>query len=91
MLLTPKNINCLKNIDFLCMFQRFSRSDKRNKLPKWIQEHLKDSLCNLSTEEAVQVTLYKFFILYFLFLFIIIKHVITKTFLVRKCVSFYLP
>ncbi|PSN41187.1 TFIIH basal transcription factor complex helicase XPD subunit [Blattella germanica] len=35
--------------------KRFSRSDKRSKLPKWIQEHLKDSLCNLSTEEAVQV------------------------------------
>lgn len=34
-------------------FQRFARSDKRQKLPKWIQEHLKDSLCNLSTDEAV--------------------------------------
>lgn len=37
--------------------QRFSRIDKRSKLPKWIQEHLNDSLCNLSTEEAIQVTL----------------------------------
>ncbi|PNF15639.1 TFIIH basal transcription factor complex helicase XPD subunit [Cryptotermes secundus] len=36
--------------------KRFSRADKRNKLPKWIQEHLKDSLCNLSTEEAVQIS-----------------------------------
>ncbi|XP_022909302.1 general transcription and DNA repair factor IIH helicase subunit XPD [Onthophagus taurus] len=35
--------------------KRFSRSDKRSKLPKWIQEHLKDSLCNLSTEEAIQI------------------------------------
>ncbi|XP_067007170.2 general transcription and DNA repair factor IIH helicase subunit XPD [Anabrus simplex] len=35
--------------------KRFARSDKRSKLPKWIQEHLKDSLCNLSTEEAVQI------------------------------------
>nr|CAD7572933.1 unnamed protein product [Timema californicum] len=35
--------------------KRFSRSDKRSKLPKWIQEHLKDSYCNLSTEEAVQI------------------------------------
>jgi DNA excision repair protein ERCC-2 len=35
--------------------KRFSRSDKRSKLPKWIQEHLKDSLTNLSTEEAVQI------------------------------------
>ena len=35
--------------------QRFSRADKRSKLPKWIQEHLKDTLCNLSTEECVQV------------------------------------
>ncbi|KAF9424517.1 hypothetical protein HW555_000328 [Spodoptera exigua] len=35
--------------------KRFSRADKRTKLPRWIQEHLKDSLCNLSTEEAVQI------------------------------------
>ncbi|XP_046401434.1 general transcription and DNA repair factor IIH helicase subunit XPD [Ischnura elegans] len=35
--------------------KRFSRADKRTKLPKWIQEHLKDSLCNLSTEECVQI------------------------------------
>ncbi|XP_060534815.1 general transcription and DNA repair factor IIH helicase subunit XPD [Cylas formicarius] len=35
--------------------KRFGRADKRSKLPKWIQEHLKDSLCNLSTEEAVQI------------------------------------
>lgn len=35
--------------------KRFSRADKRSKLPKWIQEHLQDSNCNLSTEEAVQV------------------------------------
>nr|CAG4643731.1 EOG090X01B4 [Lepidurus arcticus] len=36
--------------------KRFSRADKRGKLPKWIQEHLKDSMCNLSTEEAVQIS-----------------------------------
>ncbi|XP_043802939.1 general transcription and DNA repair factor IIH helicase subunit XPD isoform X1 [Apis laboriosa] len=36
--------------------KRFSRVDKRSKLPKWIQEHLTDSLCNLSTEEAVQIS-----------------------------------
>ncbi|KAG5877282.1 hypothetical protein JTB14_021417 [Gonioctena quinquepunctata] len=35
--------------------KRFSRADKRLKLPKWIQEHLKDSYCNLSTEEAIQL------------------------------------
>ncbi|KAH9368470.1 hypothetical protein HPB48_012600 [Haemaphysalis longicornis] len=35
--------------------KRFSRWDKRSKLPRWIQEHLQDSLCNLSTEEALQV------------------------------------
>lgn len=34
--------------------KRFGRHDKRSKLPKWIQEHLKESVCNLSTEEAVQ-------------------------------------
>ncbi|XP_067209048.1 general transcription and DNA repair factor IIH helicase subunit XPD [Linepithema humile] len=36
--------------------KRFSRTDKRSKLPKWIQEHLNDSLCNLSTEEAIQIS-----------------------------------
>lgn len=35
--------------------KRFNRADKRSKLPRWIQEHLRDSLCNLSTEEAVQI------------------------------------
>lgn len=35
--------------------KRFSRWDKRSKLPRWIQEHLQDSMCNLSTEEALQV------------------------------------
>ncbi|XP_058793848.1 general transcription and DNA repair factor IIH helicase subunit XPD isoform X1 [Phymastichus coffea] len=35
--------------------KRFSRADKRSKLPKWIQEYLTDSLCNLSTEEAIQI------------------------------------
>ncbi|CAG5059086.1 unnamed protein product [Parnassius apollo] len=35
--------------------KRFSRADKRTRLPRWIQEHLRDSLCNLSTEEAVQI------------------------------------
>ncbi|XP_063600558.1 general transcription and DNA repair factor IIH helicase subunit XPD-like [Penaeus indicus] len=36
--------------------KRFSRADKKSKLPRWIQEYLVDSKCNLSTEEAVQVT-----------------------------------
>lgn len=35
--------------------KRFSRQDKRGKLPKWIQQHLTDSYCNLSTEEAMQL------------------------------------
>lgn len=35
--------------------KRFARMDKRGKLPKWIQEHLLDSLCNLSIEEGVQL------------------------------------
>lgn len=34
--------------------KRFSRQDKRSRLPKWIQEHLTDNYCNLSTEEAMQ-------------------------------------
>lgn len=34
--------------------KRFSRQDKRSRLPKWIQEHLTDNNCNLSTEEAMQ-------------------------------------
>jgi len=40
----------------VCLVQRFARNDKRGKLPKWIQEHLKDSVSNLSTDEAVQCT-----------------------------------
>lgn len=35
--------------------KRFSRQDKRSKLPKWIQEHLTDNHCNLSTEESMQI------------------------------------
>ncbi|XP_034234805.1 general transcription and DNA repair factor IIH helicase subunit XPD [Thrips palmi] len=35
--------------------KRFSRSDKRSKIPKWIQEYLSDNLCNLSTEECIQM------------------------------------
>jgi len=35
--------------------KRFARSDKRGKLPKWIQEHLRDSMTNLSTEECLQI------------------------------------
>ncbi|EDO46754.1 predicted protein [Nematostella vectensis] len=35
--------------------KRFSKVDKRGKLPKWIQEYLKESLCNLSTDESVQI------------------------------------
>lgn len=40
----------------LIFVQRFARADKRNKIPRWIQEHLKDGLCNLSVDEAVQVS-----------------------------------
>ncbi|KAI8480390.1 General transcription and DNA repair factor IIH helicase subunit XPD [Branchiostoma belcheri] len=36
--------------------KRFARSDKRGKLPKWIQEYLSDGMCNLTTDEAVQVS-----------------------------------
>ncbi|XP_059168670.1 general transcription and DNA repair factor IIH helicase subunit XPD-like [Physella acuta] len=36
--------------------KRFSRADKRGKIPRWIQEHLTDNLCNLSTDEAIQVS-----------------------------------
>lgn len=35
--------------------KRFARQDKRSRLPKWIQEHLVDSYCNLSTEESMQL------------------------------------
>lgn len=35
--------------------KRFSRQDKRSKLPKWIQEHLQDNYCSLSTEESMQI------------------------------------
>lgn len=37
-------------------FQRFSRYDKRGKLPRWIQEYIKDYHLNLSIEESVQMS-----------------------------------
>lgn len=36
--------------------KRFSRSDKRGKLPRWIQEYLHDSVLNLSIEEAINIS-----------------------------------
>ena len=36
--------------------KRFGRMDKRGKLPKWIQEHLKDSMTSLSMEESMQIS-----------------------------------
>lgn len=36
--------------------KRFSRSDKRGKLPRWIQEYMRDSVLNLSIEEAVNIS-----------------------------------
>ncbi|XP_012941013.1 general transcription and DNA repair factor IIH helicase subunit XPD [Aplysia californica] len=36
--------------------KRFARADKRGKIPRWIQEHLTDNLCNLSTDEAIQIS-----------------------------------
>ena len=35
--------------------RRFGRIDKRKKLPKWLQDIMPDSSCNLSTEEAIQI------------------------------------
>ncbi|CAB4058350.1 ERCC2 [Lepeophtheirus salmonis] len=37
-------------------YKRFGRNDKKSKLPKWIQEHLGDDVCNLSTEEAMMIS-----------------------------------
>eukprot|EP00743_Colponemidia_sp_Colp-15_P011079 GILK01012308.1.p1 GENE.GILK01012308.1~~GILK01012308.1.p1 ORF type:complete len:767 (-),score=129.90 GILK01012308.1:182-2482(-) len=34
---------------------RYSRHDKRDKLPKWIRKHLDGAHLNLSTDEAVQI------------------------------------
>ena len=42
-----------KNIDLT--LKRFSRSDKKSKLPRWIQEHITDAVCNLSTDESVHI------------------------------------
>ena len=35
--------------------KRYSRADKRGKLPKWIQEHLRDANSNLSTDEGLAI------------------------------------
>lgn len=34
-------------------YQRFARADKRNKLPKWINENVMDASTNLSTDMAI--------------------------------------
>lgn len=34
---------------------RYSRHDKRSKLPSWILSHLRDAHLNLSTDMAVQI------------------------------------
>lgn len=36
--------------------KRFSRSDKRGKLPRWIQEYMRESVLNLSIEEAINIS-----------------------------------
>ncbi|CDW57263.1 TFIIH basal transcription factor complex [Trichuris trichiura] len=36
--------------------KRYSRNDKRDKLPRWIQDHLQNGNSNLSIEEAVQLS-----------------------------------
>uniref|UniRef100_A0A183J4D2 General transcription and DNA repair factor IIH helicase subunit XPD n=1 Tax=Soboliphyme baturini TaxID=241478 RepID=A0A183J4D2_9BILA len=36
--------------------KRFSRSDKRSKLPRWIQDHLLPSNLNLSIDDTVQIS-----------------------------------
>lgn len=36
--------------------KRFFKVDKRGKLPKWIQEYLKEGVCNVSIDEAVQIS-----------------------------------
>lgn len=33
--------------------QRFARADKRAKLPKWINQHITESISNLSTDMAL--------------------------------------
>ena len=35
--------------------QRYSRADKKNKIPKWILEHLGDGVSSLAVDEAVQL------------------------------------
>ncbi len=40
--------------------KRFSRQDKKSKLPKWILSEVTDSCCNLSTDMAI-TTAKKFF------------------------------
>ncbi len=51
---------CVENISLKCQHcfgfsQRYSRKDKRQKLPLWIQKYLVDKQCNLSIDDAVHV------------------------------------
>jgi DNA excision repair protein ERCC-2 len=38
------------------ILKRFSRADKRSKLPKWIQAGMSEGLVNLSTDMAVAIS-----------------------------------
>jgi hypothetical protein len=36
-------------------FQRYGRKDKRDKLPRWIQENIKEASVNITVEEATVI------------------------------------
>lgn len=44
---------CSRNDENLCFVQRFARSDKRSKLPKWINQYITENASNLSTDMAI--------------------------------------
>lgn len=46
------------------LFQRFSRTDKRGKLPRWMQAYLDQASINLSIDEAAQVAK-RYFLLFY--------------------------
>ena len=54
-ILTTNRICWLNDGHLTHYMQRYQRSDKRSRLPQWIQEHISDSVCNLSTDEAVHI------------------------------------
>ena len=57
---------------------RYSRHDKRSKLPGWILSHLRDAHLNLSTDMALHIAREVVFTELMALCFILINHILLK-------------